>query len=353
MLDPRLHGALCDDPLHVIDVGGAMGPETRWQIAPRNCIRFMSFEPDVRSHEDLTNGANGDVVLPVGLANGNGKRTLHLTAGPFASSLYPPNASVLKDFGVWPWYEPAGEATVEVDRLDSCIARYPNWRADFIKVDVEGADLDVLKGGREVLDTTFGLQVEVAFLDRNNGAPNQAEIDLWLREVGFRPHLLYREHWIRANGVHGAYSQPQLSWGDAVYFRDRNWVTTHLGSIDDASECERSLARFILMLLVYGAHDYASDLAATARSMRLVSEEAASAIDRSITQSIASISVVGLRGSAALLIAILLAAPLILIGKRGRGLACSLVATQAAPLFEALTRAARRGGLAGSCVSDI
>ena len=50
-LAPRLAARLRADPLHVIDVGGAMGPEQRWRLLPRDAVRFMSFEPDARSHD--------------------------------------------------------------------------------------------------------------------------------------------------------------------------------------------------------------------------------------------------------------------------------------------------------------
>src|SRR5262249_19609484 len=138
-------------------------------------------------------------TVPIGLADKPGERTLHLTEGPFASSLYRPNEYVLRDFAIWPWYAPAGLANIEVDTLDACVARLPDWSADFVKVDAEGADLDVLKGGRRTLETAFGVQIEVAFARRNVGAPLQAEMDLWLRDAGFAPYLLIREHWVRAN----------------------------------------------------------------------------------------------------------------------------------------------------------
>jgi FkbM family methyltransferase len=349
----RLAGRLAADPLHVIDIGGALGPDPRWGLLPANTIRFMTFEPDARSREQVLCGGQRNLTLAVGLAETAGEREFYLTDGPFASSLYPPNETLLRNFGVWPWYAPAGHAIVAVDTLDACLARHKDWRADFVKVDVEGADLEVLKGGRGALKTAFGVQIEVSFIDRNVGAPPQPEIDLWLREAGFRPHLLIREHWVRANGVHGALSRPQLAWGDAVYFRERNWVLARLAAATRPEEAEAWLAVILAILLAYGAHDYAAEIVAAARDAGVIEPEAADAAAWSVNASVMALTPFVVRGALALLLALLIAAPLALIGGRGRSFGRSLVAAQAIPLFDTLSQAARRGGINCSCLPDL
>src|SRR6187399_3220382 len=101
VLEPRLVGALRTSPLCVIDVGGAMGPDARWLPLPRECVRFMTFEPDARSVGCAGRGSPlGDVTLAQGLSDTAGERTLFLTAGSFASSFYRPNEHVLRDFAI-------------------------------------------------------------------------------------------------------------------------------------------------------------------------------------------------------------------------------------------------------------
>jgi FkbM family methyltransferase len=169
-LVPRVLPGLSRRPLNVVDVGGAMGPDNRWRSLSAVCLRFMTFEPDARSNEQLAGGSEtGDLMLPVALGESPGERPLFLTKGPFASSMYRTNDAVLRDFAVWPWYTPAGETAIPVDTLDACLARRSDFRADFVKIDVEGADLDVLKGGRSAIVKAFGVQIEVAFSIRNQG----------------------------------------------------------------------------------------------------------------------------------------------------------------------------------------
>lgn len=347
-----LAASLIRRPLCVIDVGGAMGPDARWALLPAEALRIMSFEPDTRSQDSCVVDKGRDLTLAIGLADTAGERTLHLTAGPFASSLYPPNEKVLRAFGVWPWYEPAGETSIMVETLDSCLRQNGEWRADFVKVDVEGADLDVLKGGCKSLETAFGLQIEVDFASRNVGAPLQSEVDLWLRNAGFHPHLLFREHWVRSNGVHGALSQPQLAWADAVYFRDCEWAIASIARADSVDEAERRLSAMLAILLAYGAHDYAADIVAAALEAGAVSESFSTAAAKSVTASLVALGPFAMRGVAALSLAVVLALPLAVLGQRGRNAGRDLIAAQAAPLCDALSRAARRAGLQRSCVAD-
>jgi len=351
-LSSRLRDTLRRSPLRIVDCGGAMGPGERWQPFSPDLIRFMTFEPDKRSFDDLAAfPAQGNITLPVGLAAAQGMKRLHLTAGPFASSLYPPNAKVLKSYAVWPWYEPIGEAMINVDTLDACIARQPGWEIDFIKVDVEGADLDVLIGAKGALANVFGVQIEVGFLDRNIGAPIQFEIDRWMREAGFEPYHLVREHWLRANGAFGATTRPRLSWADTLYLRDHDWVYARAAA-SASNEKEQFFVRVVAILLAYGAHDYALDLVVESADRAGLDPNAAEDLRSVILKSVMPIGSFVMRGIAALTLALGAAAILILAGRRGRSVAAALVKRQATPLLYALYCQSARGGPQGGCISD-
>jgi FkbM family methyltransferase len=340
-------------PLRIVDVGGAMGPDERWKsLGPAVC-RFVTFEPDVRSFAGLAVDPTGrNASLPVGLADTRGQKTLYLTRGDFASSLYKPNAEVLKDFATWPWHEPAGESTIRVDTLDHSLSGHPDWRPDFIKIDVEGADLDVLKGAVDCLPDVLGVQVEVAFLERNIGAPLQPVIDDWLRAAGFVPHQLIREHWVRTNGLFGATSRPQLVWADVLYLRNRASILGNLAKADGPDRAVM-MARMIAILLVYGAHDYALELVDAAHAAGSLDAPVANELRDAVVGSVVSIPRFLLRGSIALILAVAVGVMLLPFGRRGRAAGGSIVAKQAAPVFNTLYRSAARAGLQASCIPDL
>ena len=59
--------------------------------------------------------------------------------------------------------------------------------APFLKIDVQGAELQVLAGGTKVLEKASLVQLEVAILQYNQGAPLMPEVVAWMAERGWLP----------------------------------------------------------------------------------------------------------------------------------------------------------------------
>jgi FkbM family methyltransferase len=352
-LTDELRKRLVADPLTIVDVGAVFGPDPRWiQLGERTC-RFLTFEPDARSIETHSDdGPFQMLALSTALGNEQGRKTLYLTVGPFASSLYPPNKAVLGQYGTWPWHESAGTDEVSVDRLDTCLADRPDWMPDFIKTDVEGADLDVLKGSEKALGGALGLQVEAAFVERNIGAPLFADIDSFLRARGFTLFQLIREHWVRSNKVIGPRSRPQLIWADVIYFRDSTEILARLAAAADGKR-EGLLVKFIALLLVHGYHDYAVQIVAEAAEAGHCTAGLRGELDASIAASVVHPRAFLLRAWTATLIAGALRIVALPLGTAARRRMRELYARQAAPLHYHLYRSSMRGGLDHACVTDL
>jgi FkbM family methyltransferase len=352
-LTADLKRRLVADPLTIVDVGAVFGPDRRWiELGERTC-RFLTFEPDQRSLETHTDDGPFEMLaLSTALSDHKGQRTLHLTAGPFASSLYPPNKAVLGDFGPWPWHVSAGVDEVSVDRLDDCLAALPNWVPDFIKTDVEGADLDVLKGAENALTTVLGVQIEASFVERNVGAPLFADIDIFLRAHGFSLVQLIREHWIRTNKVFGPRSRPQLIWGDVIYFQSGSAFCARLsGSTDESREI--LLTKYVALLLVHGYHDFAAQIVEEVAAAALCPKALYDDLKASVADSIAHPRAFLTRAWIATLLAIGLRLAASPFGATARRQMRELYARQAAQLFYYLYRDNMRAGLERSCVTDL
>jgi len=69
---------------------------------------------------------------------------------------------------------------LQVITLDSL-----NQQFDFIKMDVQGSELDVIKGGLNTIKNSTILQLELSMLDYNQGAPKASEIISYLYNLGF------------------------------------------------------------------------------------------------------------------------------------------------------------------------
>jgi len=69
----------------------------------------------------------------------------------------------------------------------------------FIKIDVQGAELDVLSGGLNILERCEVVQLETALLPYNDGAPQIAEVFVQMEKWGFSPYDF--AGFIRPNGT--------------------------------------------------------------------------------------------------------------------------------------------------------
>lgn len=70
-------------------------------------------------------------------------------------------------------------------RLDDLLAQRPATRFPFIKLDVQGAEMDVLRGGPTALNNAEAVLLEVSFLEYNKGAPQFAEVVAFMSAKGF------------------------------------------------------------------------------------------------------------------------------------------------------------------------
>ncbi len=139
------------------------------------------------------------------------------------SSLYPSNEPYLARFGGLP--ESVNlDFTLEIETttLDAFCQREGINEIDFLQVDVQGADLQVLEGASEILKRSIlAVQVEVEFSHLYAKQPLFADVDTYLRDKDFTLFDLATSYRVRARSpIHSRVRTGQLLWADAFYFRD-------------------------------------------------------------------------------------------------------------------------------------
>jgi FkbM family methyltransferase len=152
---------LLTEPFVLIDVGAQGGENIRWRPLG-DCLIVHGFDPIEEVVKDLTE-ATGDRPNRhyhcMALGNTDGEQAFYFNpANPTASSMYQQAAG---RFGV----EKSEECRiVSIRRLDSLLAEGVIPKADYIKIDVEGFEKDVLLGAGELLRAgVLGLQTETNF----------------------------------------------------------------------------------------------------------------------------------------------------------------------------------------------
>mgnify|MGYP003627235564 CR=1 FL=1 len=82
------------------------------------------------------------------------------------------------------YYANSQEIKVNTTTLDSIIP--PSMVYDYIKLDVQGAELDIIKGGLHTILKSSFLQLELSILEYNEGAPLIGDIISFLNPLGFK-----------------------------------------------------------------------------------------------------------------------------------------------------------------------
>ncbi|HTX95503.1 MAG TPA: FkbM family methyltransferase [Mycobacterium sp.] len=80
---------------------------------------------------------------------------------------------------------PRDMLSLPMRRLDDVLAEMPGREFDLLKIDVQGAELDVLRGGPRTLAGIEAIFMELSLLEYNKGAPLIGEAINWLGEQGF------------------------------------------------------------------------------------------------------------------------------------------------------------------------
>jgi FkbM family methyltransferase len=80
---------------------------------------------------------------------------------------------------------PRDTISLPMRRLDDVLAEMPGHEFDLLKLDVQGAEIDVLRGGLRTLTGVEAIVIELSLLEYNKGAPLIGEAMRWLGEQGF------------------------------------------------------------------------------------------------------------------------------------------------------------------------
>lgn len=176
--------------LSICDVGAAIGinaDKPEWDgLVEAGLAKVIGFEPDENALLALKKFSSHYEFLPYFIGNGQPQK-FHLNSFPETNSLLPSNHEFLKHYAMLgPLMKTKEIIDCETTTLDDALG---GRKIDVLKLDVQGAALDVLQGGLETLKNTLFVKCEVEFNPLYEGQPLFAEIDQFMREQGF---MLYR-----------------------------------------------------------------------------------------------------------------------------------------------------------------
>lgn len=239
-MEPRQAPA---DRLTVVDIGARGGLHPRWG----HCtipVQGVGFDADEGECARLNARGDGVRYLPYALGAADGATaTLRITDSPGSSSLLQPNREVLDQFIYGSKITVRSTVPVTLTTLDTACEQH-DIQPDVIKMDIQGGELDVLKGARRALENALLVESEVEFQLLYVGQPLFRDIDAFMADKGWVLLGLRRDFWRRA--IAPSPDGGTLVHGDVLYVNP-----ARLESITDgnARPCLAALA-------AYGQADY-------------------------------------------------------------------------------------------------
>lgn len=216
------------EPISIVDVGAQRLSDQSHAYSPLEAAgyrtRVIGFEPLAERLDDRKATEGGDTLelLPHFIGDGS-RRTFHINNYDATSSLLPLNERLTCQF-----IELADLSTVRTEdaatrRLDDVLPAHQ--RIDFLKLDIQGFELEALKGGEAALARTLVVHCEAAFAEIYKDQCFFSEIEIFLRARGFAFIDIAHAH-------RGGYIVPsgivrgdRLLWADAVFFKEPDGLT--------------------------------------------------------------------------------------------------------------------------------
>ena len=226
-----------EDPIVIIDVGARDGFNVEWNTLGEG-MRVFCFEPDAAECARLNAAAPHHVnYIPAAVGRARQAQTLYEARLSYSTGLYPSNMEFFPRLLNGKNGEVVGEQEIWIETLDHVMAERGVRAVNFIKLDAEGAELDILLGATDVLraSSLFGVLTEIRYHPEINGSPPFWQMDQYLQAQGFRlfdisgnkqsrvalPYPGLTDYFLPNGKRFYAYTvQGQVMDGDALYFRD-------------------------------------------------------------------------------------------------------------------------------------
>jgi FkbM family methyltransferase len=254
-----------------VDVGAANGLLPHWELL-NAAAEVYQVEPrkDACAELERINDAAGlsatRHVICAGVAGSDGPRTLYVSNVPTGTSILrfePDSGADCTDYVDANYLFPIREQRIETRRLSSIMTEAGEARVDLVKLDIQGAELEALRGlGQDRLPVLLGAELEVglhAFYPREARFP---AVEQFMNDIGME---LFDVRVARVrrplHGEYGAYeadifavdpNSPTIAariWEfDAVYFRKKSVVLAR----GDQGEVRR-------MAVAYATYNYYSE----------------------------------------------------------------------------------------------
>lgn len=254
---PKIKLNESNNNLIICDVGSQGGLHPRWERI-RNDV--FSYEFDPQNNKEIKK--KDKKVFNTALWSTEGQKVFNQYKNGYSSSFFKINTHEMDKFYNFDDHTLINQITIKTNTLDKLLNNEKS--PDFLKLDVEGAELEILKGAGNQISKLLGIEIEIQFLERYLNTPLFNEIDKFLKDNNFELVFLTTNSWKYKNFSYDFNTNHRLVWGDAIYIKKINFEKL----VDPLI-----IKKLVIILLVYDLHDYAYNLIDSLFSRKNLSSE--------------------------------------------------------------------------------
>lgn len=249
-LKKQLEIILCESGISLVDIGAAGGLQDRWKPFSR-FIDLVAVEPDPRANESIerlestTLRSLHRVNSP--LASTSREIDFYLCKHPRQSSVLKPNLEHFAKYNDGHKWNVERVEQMSAITLDSALAS--KIQPDFLKLDTQGSELDILQGAKTTLHSCLGIEVEVEFREMYQSQPLFGDLSKFLldNEFDFVDFVAFGK-WERSRPDGLRTFLGELIHADALFLRSPESAVGLAKKLNDPELIRRYLALLFIYL---------------------------------------------------------------------------------------------------------
>ena len=179
------------NPNAILDIGAHTGQFHSWskRVWPDVGVFMIEANPLHESVLDRLAMMNGDSYLITALGDEEREVTFYTRSDKPQTE----GNSYYKEHNYWDIPQLVQKTKVNLQKLDNIFEDDAVF--ELIKIDTQGSELDIMRGGKELASKASAIVLEVAYIEYNEGAPNDKEITDYMNDVGFVEKMSIGEHY--------------------------------------------------------------------------------------------------------------------------------------------------------------
>ena len=178
------------NPKTILDIGAHKGQFYNWVKDIWSDAFIWMLEANECHENDLKNLTSNNQDQYTIVTMGDIERNVNFYTR--SDKPHTEGASYYKEANYWDIPQLVMEIPKKLQTLDNLFDEHS--RFDLIKIDTQGSELDIIKGGLGLCKKSSYIILEVATIEYNIGAPMESEIVNFMNKIGFENMATIGEH---------------------------------------------------------------------------------------------------------------------------------------------------------------